>query len=115
MNFGLQMKEREEKTAQLMKEKGPIWKLDSNDDDIPANGVNDTANASNGNNKNNFIINPAPSIKDVIGASLKLVGAYKNLDNKKQVVALIDDVIISHLKYYFENISIFLRIALSDC
>lgn len=33
-----------------------------------------------------------PKIKDVIGASLKHVSNYKNLDNTKQVVALINDV-----------------------
>jgi hypothetical protein len=31
-------------------------------------------------------------IQDVIGASVSKIGAYKKLDNKKQVVALIDDV-----------------------
>ena len=74
-----------------MKEKGPIWKLNANDDDIPAtnsNGVNNTNGTKNG-------YNAAPALKDVIGASLKYVGAYKKLDNKKQVVALIDDVIIN--------------------
>lgn len=85
VNFGVQKKEREEKISQLMKEKGPIWKLDSNDDDIP--------NSTNGTNGTKNGINPAPALKDVIGASLKYVGTYKKLDNKKQVVALIDDVI----------------------
>ncbi len=33
-----------------------------------------------------------PKIKDIIGTSLKYIGPYKNLDNKKQVVALINDV-----------------------
>lgn len=33
-----------------------------------------------------------PKLKDVIGRALKHVGPYKALDNKKQVVALIDDV-----------------------
>jgi translation elongation factor EF-4 len=31
-------------------------------------------------------------IKDVIGSAVSKIGAYKKLDNKKQVVALIDDV-----------------------
>lgn len=88
VNFGVQKKEREEKTAQLMKEKGPIWKLDENDDDIPTNG-------SNGYNGNQNGYNKAPALKDVIGVALKHVGPYKKLDNKKQVVALIDDVIIA--------------------
>lgn len=90
MNFGDQKKEREEKVSELMKAKGPIWKLDGNDDGAISNG-------SNGNSTNsaaNGSTNPAPKLKDVIGSSLKYVGTYKNLDNKKQVVALIDDVSI---------------------
>lgn len=86
VNFGVQKKEREEKISQLMKEKGPIWKLDSNGNDIPVNGI-----------KNGF--KEVPKIKDVIGESLKYVGPYKKLDNKKQVVALIDDVIFSFLYF----------------
>lgn len=34
----------------------------------------------------------AVKVKDVIGSALPSIGAYKKLDNKKQVVALIDDV-----------------------
>lgn len=71
-----------------MSEKGPIWKLDGNDDmEIGSNG-----NTSSKNGSTIAGINPAPKLKDVIGSSLKYVGTYKNLDNKKQVVALIDDV-----------------------
>lgn len=33
-----------------------------------------------------------PAVKDVIGRALPKIGAYKRLDNKQQVVALIDDV-----------------------
>lgn len=91
VNFGVQKKEREEKTAELMKEKGPIWKLDSNDDDVASlstNGVNGSNGTKNGEN-------PAPALKDIIGTSLKYVGTYKKLDNTKQVVALIDDVILA--------------------
>lgn len=86
VHFGLHKKEREEKLAKLMKEKGPIWKLNADDDnDIPSNGQ--TTNGHNGSSA------PAPTLRDVIGNSLKYVGPYKKLDNKKQVVALIDDVI----------------------
>lgn len=67
-----------------MKEKGPIWKLDQNDSHISQNGTKETRNGHK----------EAPKLKDVIGLSLKFVGPYKKLDNKKQVVALIDDVII---------------------
>lgn len=33
-----------------------------------------------------------PKVQDVVGISLKYIGVYKRLDNKKQVVALINDV-----------------------
>lgn len=90
VNFGEQKKEREEKVSQLMKEKGPIWKLDDTESTIN-NGSNGSANNTNVA-ANGSKTNPAPKLKDVIGSSLKYVGTYKNLDNKKQVVALIDDV-----------------------
>lgn len=35
---------------------------------------------------------PAAKVQEVIGSALSRIGAYKKLDNKKQVVALIDDV-----------------------
>ncbi|CAG2062857.1 unnamed protein product, partial [Timema podura] len=35
---------------------------------------------------------PVPKVKDVVGRSLSKIGPYSNLDNKEQVVALIDDV-----------------------
>ncbi|CAH0750695.1 unnamed protein product [Diatraea saccharalis] len=37
-------------------------------------------------------VTEVPKIKDVLGAALPRIGAYKTLDNTKQVVALIDDV-----------------------
>lgn len=40
---------------------------------------------------NNANVEPL-KIKDVIGRALPRIGAYKKLDNTKQVVALIDDV-----------------------
>lgn len=76
--------------SELMIEKGPIWKLDDNDTDIP---LNESTNGASNGVKN--VTHNVPSIKDVIGASLRYVGAYKQLDNTKQVVALIDDVIFS--------------------
>lgn len=43
--------------------------------------------------KNGTVLStPAPSVQDIIGISLKHIGSYKQMDNKKQVVALIDDV-----------------------
>jgi dihydropyrimidine dehydrogenase (NADP+) len=35
---------------------------------------------------------PVPAIQDVIGRALPMIGPYKRLDIKQQVVALIDDV-----------------------
>lgn len=69
-----------------MEEKGAIWKLNGDDDDIPSNGT------SNGSSQNGASANNVPTVQDIIGASLRYVGPYKKLDNKKQVVALIDDV-----------------------
>jgi hypothetical protein len=37
-------------------------------------------------------MNSATKVNDVIGGALSRIGAYKKLDNSKQVVALIDDV-----------------------
>lgn len=73
--------------SQLMQANGPMWQIDSNDIDIEphANGVVTTA--SNGTQRT-----AVPTVQDVIGSALKHVGPYKQLDNSKQVVALIDDV-----------------------
>lgn len=38
---------------------------------------------------------PSPSVRDVIGLSLPYIGSFKQMDNKKQVVALIDDVSVN--------------------
>jgi dihydropyrimidine dehydrogenase (NADP+) len=35
---------------------------------------------------------PVPAVKNVIGQALSMIGPYKGLDNKQQVVAVIDDV-----------------------
>ena len=37
-------------------------------------------------------IAPIPTVKDIIGKALIHINNYKELDNRKQVVALIDDV-----------------------
>ena len=37
---------------------------------------------------------PVPKLVDVVGDALSHIGPYKQLDNKRQVVALIDDVSI---------------------
>lgn len=71
-----------------------MWKINSDNIDIQ------TLNGGN-------VTKPAPKIKDVIGQALPHIGTYKNLDNKQQKVALIDDVsyylitiirIYSHIK-----------------
>lgn len=67
----------------MLKANGPIWKLDSSSE--RSNGI---TNGSDDQKQTN----EAPSVKNVIGISLPHIGAYKKLDNKKQVVALIDDV-----------------------
>ncbi|XP_069686941.1 dihydropyrimidine dehydrogenase [NADP(+)] isoform X1 [Periplaneta americana] len=41
--------------------------------------------------KRNEPTKPIPTVKGVIGRALPKIGAYKKLDNKQQVVALIDD------------------------
>lgn len=48
---------------------------------------------TNGDTHNNGVNKyEIPKINDVIGLALPKIGAYKQLDNTKQVVALIDDV-----------------------
>lgn len=84
MNFGIYKEKRDEKLSKLFKEKGPIWKIDSSDNDDTSNGFN--GNGYSGQSKK------APSVKDITGISLPYIGTYKKLDNTKQVVALIDDV-----------------------
>lgn len=59
---------------------------------------------------NNNITNgypKVPKIQDILGEALPRIGAYKGLDNTKQVVALIDDVSYFFnqfiFTYYFKN------------
>lgn len=48
-----------------------------------------------------------PSIKDVIGKALNYIGTYKDLNNKEQVIALIDDVRFNQLLFILIFISYF--------
>lgn len=49
---------------------------------------------------------PIPTVKDMIGRALKHISSYKELDNKKQVVALIDDVCVKqNLNTIIKNLS----------
>lgn len=56
------------------------------------------------NNITNGHVN-VPRIQDVMGEALPRIGTYKNLDNTKQVVALIDDVslFLIDIKYLENN------------
>lgn len=75
LHFGEHKKKREEILAQLRMEKGPLW----------------NPSVTEGNSGPRTTVKPAPQIKDILGAALPKIGSYKSLDNKKQVVALIDD------------------------
>ena len=46
----------------------------------------------NGDGKNVIEADKVKKIKDVIGYSLNKIGAYNSLNNREQVVALIDEV-----------------------
>lgn len=80
-HFGPYRKQREEQLRKIHLNTNPL----AEESEI-ANGV--------GNN-NGFCDNTVqiPRINDIIGLALPKIGAYKQLDNTKQVVALIDDVI----------------------
>lgn len=58
----------------------------------PVEWQNDLKLQQNGVVPHKSLTKKAPAIKDVTGTSLQYIGTYKQLDNKKQVVALIDDV-----------------------
>lgn len=101
-HFGVQKLERERKTAELLKAKGPL-------EDICGVGPSTTISISNVNGNSNVngdakLTKKAPAVKDIIGLSLPHVGPYKKLDNTKQVVALIDDV------SFQENPSIYIHV-----
>lgn len=74
--FGLYKKQREAKMAEIRAKNGALEGLSSNSTTVTSNGV----------------VKLAPAISDIIGNALPHIGTYKSLDNKQQVVALIDDV-----------------------
>lgn len=74
-HFGPYKKERERQIERINLERGVDF---------------GNANEINGEVKNGPV--SVPKVKDVIGRALPKIGAYKQLDNTKQVVALIDDV-----------------------
>lgn len=94
VNFGVHKVTKDESVSKLFKENGPLWKLDSTDDFTSNN-----SNALNSNNSGQKT-KPAPSVKDITGISLQYIGTYKKLDNKNQVVALIDDVSIQLVNHF---------------
>ncbi|XP_014473773.1 PREDICTED: dihydropyrimidine dehydrogenase [NADP(+)] [Dinoponera quadriceps] len=71
--FGEYQKLREQKIAELKANSSPL------------NGVVEVTRPAPAP------IMPTPSVKDVIGKALTNITSYKKLDNKKQMVALIDD------------------------
>lgn len=89
LHLGVHKHKREEKLAKLLKELGPTSSL--------SNSECSSSNATSGKQQPKT----APSVKDVIGSALPRIGPYKKLDNKKQVVALIDDVIFLHFFFSF--------------
>ncbi|XP_044748959.1 dihydropyrimidine dehydrogenase [NADP(+)] [Coccinella septempunctata] len=87
-HFGQYKKKREEILANMHKEGRYEEKLvlhhgDPNKDILSFNS-NKEMNGING-------VNSPPKVKDVMGRALSKIGTYGELDNKKQVVALIDD------------------------
>ena len=72
--FGEYQKLREEKIAEIKEQSDPL-------------SVNVEASRPVPEPKG-----PVPKVKDIIGKSIPHIGTYKKMDNKKQVVALIDDV-----------------------
>ncbi|CAH0547960.1 unnamed protein product [Brassicogethes aeneus] len=81
-HFGDYQKQREQQLEKLHRENKVSEESLMHHDGKTCGYTNGFEAASTGN---------APSIKDVIGRSLPQIGAYKKLDNTKQVVALIDD------------------------
>jgi len=45
----------------------------------------------------NELARPVPQLQEIIGRTVPRVGTYKQLDNKQQVVALIDEVIFKNM------------------
>ncbi|XP_044255499.1 dihydropyrimidine dehydrogenase [NADP(+)] isoform X2 [Tribolium madens] len=74
-HFGPYLKQREEKLKNLKRE--TILHHNGRENGYPTNGVQ--------------VPSKVPKINEMIGRALPRIGAYKKLDNTKQVVALIDD------------------------
>ncbi|XP_030382629.1 dihydropyrimidine dehydrogenase [NADP(+)] [Scaptodrosophila lebanonensis] len=74
--FGPYQQQRDIKLAEIRSKEGAFWDAEKS---ATANVV--PANA----------INKAPRVADVVGRALPYISSYKELDNKQQKVALIDD------------------------
>lgn len=86
-HFGPYQRKREEQLSKLYKECAVKEEL------LPHhNGVQTDFNNGTDKRSQNCAAKKIPSVRDVIGRALPRIGAYKELDNTKQVVALIDDV-----------------------
>jgi dihydropyrimidine dehydrogenase (NADP+) len=75
-NFGPFMKEREKKIAEFKKSDDL---LAENYQPKPLRPANEPAR-------------PVPAIRAIIAAAVDRIGTYADLDNKQQVVAMIDEV-----------------------
>lgn len=84
-HFGPYAQKREDIMQEMRLKKGALWDPFNDEDEVTSNGF--TNGHSNGYANGNI-----PTVRKVIGASVDKVTPYKKLDNKKQVVALIDDV-----------------------
>ncbi|KAJ8957488.1 hypothetical protein NQ318_020514 [Aromia moschata] len=78
--FGPYQKKREEQLSKLYK---PCKENGGSDGHI--------SNQNNDVDTNNVNGGQIPKVKDIVGRALPRIGAYKKLDNTKQVIALIDD------------------------
>lgn len=87
-HFGPYKKQREQQIEKMNLEKGPL-------------AITEIENVANKNGVETEQI-AIPKINEIVGKALEKIGAYNSLDNKKQVVALIDDV--SPILFYKYNI-----------
>lgn len=78
LHFGEWKKKRDAKLTEMRAEKGPMWDPIKEQTKEPASPP--LAD-----------IKPALKISQVLGKALPRIGTYNDLDNRKQVVALIDD------------------------
>ncbi|XP_017042132.1 dihydropyrimidine dehydrogenase [NADP(+)] [Drosophila ficusphila] len=81
--FGPYQRQRDIKLSELRRQKGALWDAEqAAGAPAPAPAPAPAVDGA---------VNPAPRIKDLIGAALDRIGPYNKLDNKQQKVALIDD------------------------